>query len=174
MLFVEKKIYDFFDGSPISDQRHINTTENTMSPSDIFISIWFGVCYCSNISESMLWSSRLLVFLVLMARFPWNMVRPQLHILLLTVKTPMLGGLHISHCKQKTPNIRRTPSFGLLPDKFSKRVSIIRRILDERFDSIFYWYLLYFYENFTDIIVCQYWFRWWLGGDQMTGYYLNQ
>ena len=44
----------------------------------------------------------------------------------------------IAHCKKslvfhiaipKTSNIRRTPSFDLLTDKFSKRVSIIRRAL---------------------------------------------
>ena len=36
------------------------------------------------------------------------MLRPQLHLLLLTVKTPMLGGLSISHCEQKTSNFRCT------------------------------------------------------------------
>ena len=82
----------------------------------------------------MLWSSRLLILLVLMARFPWNMLRPQLHLLSLTVKTPMLGGLCISHCEQKTSNFRCTPSFYLLPDKVSKRVSIIRRVIYYRFD----------------------------------------
>ena len=48
----------------------------------------------------------------------------------------------IAHCKKlrcqdlvfhiaisKTSNIRRTPSFDLLTDEFSKRVSIIRRAL---------------------------------------------
>ena len=33
---------DFFDGSRISDQRHVNTTERAMSSTDIFISNWFG------------------------------------------------------------------------------------------------------------------------------------
>ena len=36
---------DFFDGSRISDRRHVNTTENAMSSTDIFISNWFDVCY---------------------------------------------------------------------------------------------------------------------------------
>ena len=45
VLYVEKNIFnDFFDRSRISDRRHVNTTENAMSPPDIFISIWFGVC----------------------------------------------------------------------------------------------------------------------------------
>ena len=43
----------------------------------------------------------------------------------------------IAHCQKtpmstqnsKTSNIRRTPSFDLLTDEFSKRVSIIRRAL---------------------------------------------
>ena len=79
-------------------------------------------------------SSRLLILLVLIARFLWNMLRPQLHLLSLIVKTLMLGGLHISHCEQKTSNIRCTPSFDLLPDKVSKWVSIIRRVIYWRFD----------------------------------------
>ena len=33
----------------------------------------------------------------------------------------------ISHCDPKTSNIRRTPSFDLLTDEFTKRVSIIRQ-----------------------------------------------
>ena len=43
-------------------------------------------------------------------------------------KTPMSSTVfHIAI--PKTSNIRRTPSFDLLTDEFSKRVSIIRRAL---------------------------------------------
>ena len=49
---VEKKIFGDFVGSRISDRRHavayvntvVNTTENAMSSTDIFISNWFDVC----------------------------------------------------------------------------------------------------------------------------------
>ena len=45
VLLVEiKKIFGDFDGSRISDRRHVNTTENAMSSADIFISNWFDVC----------------------------------------------------------------------------------------------------------------------------------
>ena len=44
----------------------------------------------SNISKPMLLCNGLLVLFVLLAGFPWNMARPQLHLLSLTVKkTPM-------------------------------------------------------------------------------------
>ena len=57
-----------------------------MSSTDIFISNWLDVCYWSNISKTMLWWYGLLVLFVLLAAFPWNMARPQLHLLSLTVK----------------------------------------------------------------------------------------
>ena len=43
-------------------------------------------------------------------------------------KTPM-SSLVFHIAIPKTSNIRRTPSFDLLTDEFSKRVSIIRRAL---------------------------------------------
>ena len=91
VLFVEKNIFgDFFVGSRISDRRHVNTvvnsTENAMSSTDIFISIWFDVCLWFNISKTMLLWNGLLVLFVLLAGFPWNMARPQLRLLSLTVK----------------------------------------------------------------------------------------
>ena len=87
VLFVEKNIFgDFFDGSRISDRRHVNTTENAMSSTDIFISNRFDVCQWSNISKTMLLWNGLLILFVLLAGFPWNMARPQLHLLSLTVK----------------------------------------------------------------------------------------
>ena len=50
-------------------------------------------------------------------------------------KTPMSSVVfHIAI--PKTSNIRRTPSFDLLTDEFSKRVSIIRRALYLRQDGI--------------------------------------
>ena len=46
-LLKKKNFDDFFDGSRISDRRHVNTvvntTENAMSSTDIFISNWFEV-----------------------------------------------------------------------------------------------------------------------------------
>ena len=77
--------------SRISDRRHVNTTENEMSPIDIFISNWFDVCQWSNNSKTMLLWSGLLVLLVLLAGFPWNMARSQLHQLSLTVKISRCG-----------------------------------------------------------------------------------
>ena len=45
VLFVEKNIFgDFFDGSKISNRRHVNTPENATSSTDIIISNWFDVC----------------------------------------------------------------------------------------------------------------------------------
>ena len=45
VLFVKKNFFIYFcNRSWISDRRHVNTTENAMSPSDIFLPIWFGVC----------------------------------------------------------------------------------------------------------------------------------
>ena len=44
MLFREVTKIKFFDGSGISDWWHVNTTENVMSPTDIFTSTWFDVC----------------------------------------------------------------------------------------------------------------------------------
>ena len=57
-----------------------------MSSTHIFISNWFDVCLWSNISKTMLLWNGLLVLFVLLAGFPWNMARPQLHLLSLTVK----------------------------------------------------------------------------------------
>ena len=116
---------DFFDGSRISDRRHVNTTENAMSSTDIFISNWFDVCWWSNISKTMLSWNGLLVLFVLLAGFPWNTARP---IIAHCKKTPM-SSLVFHIAIPKTSNIRRTPSFDLLTDEFSKRVFIIRRAL---------------------------------------------
>ena len=48
VLFVEKNILVTSRGSRISDRtfdrRHVKTTENAMSSTDIFISNWFDVC----------------------------------------------------------------------------------------------------------------------------------
>ena len=46
---LKKNIFgDFFVGSRISDRRHVNTfvntTENAMSSTDIFLLNWFDVC----------------------------------------------------------------------------------------------------------------------------------
>ena len=130
MLFVEKI---FFMTSPIrlhrefvlrwvlriSDRRHVNTTENEMSPTDIFISNWFDVCQWSNISKTMLLWSGLLVLLVLMAGFPWNMARPQLHLLSLTVKiSDVKPG--ISHCDHKNLHYKTHPEFWPSPRRIFK------------------------------------------------------
>ena len=129
VLFVEKNIFgNFFEGSRISHRRHVNTTENAMSSTDIFISNWFDVCWWSNISKTILSWNGLLVLFVLLAGFPWNMARPQLHLSSLTVKK-LMSSLVFHIVIPKTSNIRHPPSFDLLTDEFSKGVSIVRRAL---------------------------------------------
>ena len=58
----------------------------------------------------------------------------------------------ISHCDPKTSNIRHTPSFDLLTDKFSKRVSFIRRALYQRQDGN----LQSFHPNSYEVIGTQF------------------
>ena len=54
VLFVEKYFLLLLRWvSRISDRRHVNTTENEMSPTDIVISNWFDVCQWYNISKTM-------------------------------------------------------------------------------------------------------------------------
>ena len=77
----------------------------------------------------MLLLNGLLVLFVLLAGFPWNTARPQLHLLSLTVKKTPMSSLVFHIAIPQTSNIKRTPSFDLLTDEFSKRVSIIRRAL---------------------------------------------
>ena len=93
--------------------------------------LWSTACKhyrkCNVPISTMLLSSRLLILRVLMARFPWNMLRPQLHLLLLTVKTPMLGGLRISHCEKKT--ILDAPRVLTFSQTKFQNESIIRRVI---------------------------------------------
>ena len=96
--------------SRISDRRHVNTTENEMSPTDIFISNWFDICQWSNISKTMLLWSGLLVLRVLMAGFPWNIARPQLHLLSLMVKISDVKP-RISHCDHQNLHYKTHPEF---------------------------------------------------------------
>ena len=126
MLFVEKIFLvtsSIGQASPIDiDRRHVNTTENAMSSTDIFISNWFDVCWWSNISKTMLVWNGLLVLFVWLSGFPWNMARPQLHLLSLTVKKLLMSSLVFHIAIRKTSNISCTPGFDLLPNKFAKRV----------------------------------------------------
>ena len=105
--------------SQISDRRHVNTTKNEMSPTEIFISNWFDVCQWSNISKTMLLWSGLLVLRVLMAGFPWNMARPQLHLLSLTVKISNVKP-RISHCDHQNLQYKRHPEFWPSPRRIFK------------------------------------------------------
>ena len=105
--------------SQISDRRHVNTTENEMSPADIFISIWFDVCQWSKISETMLLWSGLLVLRVLMAGFPWNRARPQFHLLSLTVKISDVKP-RISHCDHQNLQYKTHPEFWPSPRRIFK------------------------------------------------------
>ena len=69
----------------------------------------------------MKWTTRFIRFT---GWIPWNTARPQLHLLSLTVKKTPMSSLVFHIAIPKTSNIRRTPSFDLLRDEFSKRVSI--------------------------------------------------
>ena len=136
MLFVEKIFLWLLRWvSRISDRRHVNTTKNEMSPTDIVISNWFDVCRWSNISKTMLSWSGQLVLLVLMVGFPWNMARPQLHLLSLTVKISRCqasnSGLEFHIAITKNLQYKTQPEFDLLPDEFSKRVYYKTRLILE-------------------------------------------
>ena len=120
---------DFFDGSRISDRRHVNNTENAMSSTDIFTSNWFDVCWWSNMSKTMFlkkWTTRFIRFTGWIPLKYGSTTTPP--IIAHCQKTPM-SSLVFHIALPKTSNIRRTPSFYLLTDEFSKRVSIIRRAL---------------------------------------------
>ena len=57
----------------------------------------------------LLWNG-LLVLLILLARFPWNMARPQLHLLSLTVKNSNVKR-RISHCDPQNLQYKTHPEF---------------------------------------------------------------
>ena len=61
-----------------------------------------------------------------MTQFLWNM--DQQHLLLVTVKNSD-GGLRVPDCDLENLQYKLHPDFGLLPDRFSKTVSIMRRVL---------------------------------------------
>ena len=111
---------DFSEGSRIADRRHVNTTENEVSPTDIFISNWFDICQWSNISKTMLWNG-LLVLLVLMAGFPWNMARPPLRLLSLTVKFSDVEPRNFTLRSPKTSNKRCTPILTFSQTNFQNK-----------------------------------------------------
>ena len=134
---------DFFDGSRISDRRHVNTTENAMSSTDIFISNWFDVCEWSNISKTMLimkWTTRFIRFTGWIPLKYGSTTTPP--IIAHCQKTPM-SSLVFHIAIPQTSNISRTPSFYLLTDEFSKWVSIIRQFIYWRQDGIIHRQLLF-------------------------------
>ena len=117
--------------SRISDRRHVNTTENEISPTDIFISNWFWplsmVQYLQN-NVSMKWTTRFTSF------NGWIPLKYGS-----TTTPPIIAHSQNLRCQAsnftlrspKTSIIRGTQSFDLLPDEFSKRVYYKTRLILE-------------------------------------------
>ena len=131
MCYLLKKLFfgDFFDGSRISDRRHVNTNEIAIV---IYRYLHIELIWCllmvqylqSNVI--MKWTTRFIRFTGWIPLKYGSTTTPP--IIAHCQKTPM-SSLVFHIAIPKTSNIRRTPSFDLLTDEFSKRVSIIRRAL---------------------------------------------
>ena len=82
MCYLWKKI--FFETSPMGHRSSIDACKHNWKWDDTYRYLHIEliyVCQWSNISKTMLVWNGQLVLLVLMAGFPWNMARPQLHLL---------------------------------------------------------------------------------------------
>ena len=146
---------DFFDGARISDRRHVNTSISISRNNRQYIRggyvyaddfprkhyrrcdviyrylhielIWclLMVHYLQN-NVIMKWTTRFIRFTGWIPSKYGSTTTPP--IIAHCQKTPM-SSLVFHIMIPKTSNIRRTPSFDLLTDEFSKRVSISRRAL---------------------------------------------
>ena len=131
MCYLLKKLFfcDFFDGSRISDRRHVNTNEIAIV---VYRYLHIELIWCllmvqylqSNVI--MKWTTRFIHFTGWIPLKYGSTTTPP--IIAHCQKTPM-SSLVFHIAIPKTSNKRRTPSFDLLTDEFSKRVSIIRRAL---------------------------------------------
>ena len=99
-------------------------------PYCIFISHWFDVCQWFNISKNnviMKWTTRFTSFNGWIPLKYGSTTTPPI---IAHGQNLRCQGSNFTLQSPKTSNIRRIPSFDLLPDEFSKRVSII--ILETR------------------------------------------
>ena len=140
---------DFSDGSRISDQRHVNTSKNEMSPTDIFISNWFDVCLWSNIQ--CYYEMDYSFLLVLMTGFPWNMARPQLHLLLLSKSLMSSLEFHIAITQNLQyklhpefwPSPRRIFKTSLYYKQSGTKPNLVAKILATNFGVFFVIYVMF-------------------------------
>ena len=134
MCYLLKKLFfcDFFDGSRISDRRHVFLVNTNEIAIVIYRYLHIELIWCllmvqylqSNVI--MKWTTRFIRFTGWIPLKYGSTTTPP--IIAHCQKTPM-SSLVFHIAIPKTSNIRRTPSFDLLTDEFSKRVSIIRRAL---------------------------------------------